>query len=484
MKRTFFLALQIFLLIFVSWNSAQAQSTDFTYQGRLLDNTLPPTANYDFEFRLFSTESGGAALGTIQRTGVSVADGVFTVKLDFGGQFTGGNRWLEVGVKTAGNPGGFQTLLPRIQATSAPYTIRSLNSAFADNALQLGGIAANQFVLTGDTRLADARNPLPGSANYIQNATSPQTTSNFNITGTGTADILNAATQYNIGGSRVLSVAGAGNLFTGVGAGQANTTGDSNSFFGAGAGTANINGSSNVIVGYFAGTSNTSGGNNTFLGLNAGIGNDVGSSNTFVGSGAGNSNLSGSNNTLIGTAARVNSNNLTFATAIGAGADVYSSNSIALGRDTGSDIVVVWGTIHLQTLGTAGTTALCRGGGLAIATCSSSLRYKTGVNTFLGGLDVVRQLRPISFAWKDGGMKDIGFAAEEVEKIEPLLTSLNDKGEIEGVKYDRITTVLVNAVNEQQQIIEKQQRQIVELKKLVCLSHPQADVCKQQQGEQ
>jgi hypothetical protein len=43
-------------------------------------------------------------------------------------------------------------------------------------------------------------------------------------------------------------------------------------------------------------------------------------------------------------------------------------------------------------------------------------------------------------------MRDIGLGAEEVERVEPLLTFRNEKGEIEGVKYDRITPVLVNAV--------------------------------------
>ena len=75
-------------------------------------------------------------------------------------------------------------------------------------------------------------------------------------------------------------------------------------------------------------------------------------------------------------------------------------------------------------------------------------------------------------------MRNVGFGAEEVERVEPLLVTRNTKGEIEGVKYKQITTVLVNAVRQQQQIIEQQQRQIDALKKLICLSHPQADVCK------
>jgi hypothetical protein len=56
-----FFALLIFPVI------ALAQTTEFTYQGRLLDNNLPPTAVYDFEFRLFDAETGGEVLGTLQR---------------------------------------------------------------------------------------------------------------------------------------------------------------------------------------------------------------------------------------------------------------------------------------------------------------------------------------------------------------------------------------------------------------------------------
>jgi len=77
------------------------------------------------------------------------------------------------------------------------------------------------------------------------------------------------------------------------------------------------------------------------------------------------------------------------------------------------------------------------------------------------------------------------FCAEEVEKIEPLLVTYNQKGEIEGVKYGQITTVLVNAVREQQQIIEQQQTllkkqksQIDALKQLVCRNNRDAEVCK------
>ncbi len=53
-------------------------------------------------------------------------------------------------------------------------------------------------------------------------------------------------------------------------------------------------------------------------------------------------------------------------------------------------------------------------------------------------------------------MRDLGLGAEDVERVEPLLVTYNEKGEVEGVKYDRVAIVLLNAVNEQQTQIEKQ----------------------------
>jgi hypothetical protein len=88
----------------------------------------------------------------------------------------------------------------------------------------------------------------------------------------------------------------------------------------------------------------------------------------------------------------------------------------------------------------------------------------------------------------------MGLVAEEVNLVEPLLTTTNNKGEIEGVKYDRVGVVLINAVNEQQAQIEQQQTQLKEqqvqlvrqqaeieaLKKFICTQNPTAEVCQPQ----
>ena len=71
----------------------------------------------------------------------------------------------------------------------------------------------------------------------------------------------------------------------------------------------------------------------------------------------------------------------------------------------------------------------------------------------------------------------MGLVAEDVEKVEPLLTTTNAKGEIEGVKYDRISVVLINAVKEQQKQIDDQKAQIELLKSALCEIKPASAVC-------
>jgi trimeric autotransporter adhesin len=246
------------------------------------------------------------------------------------------------------------------------------------------------------------------------------------------------------------------NAFFGIYAGVENT-GNNNAFFGNSAGYKNM-GNDNAFFGTGAGLNNRAGIKNVFFGAGAGNQNREGSANTFLGYNAGNTNTTGLFNTVVGQNADVTAGNLTYATAIGAGAAVSNNSTVVLGRS--SDTVRVPGNLWVATLGSAGSTQLCRNGSNLIATCSSSLRYKTDVRPYTGGLDIIKRLRPIAFNWKEGGLRDVGFGAEDVSQVEPLLTTHNEKGELEGVKYAQVTTVLVNAINEQQRTIELQQQQL------------------------
>ena len=132
------------LLSFLFLTTAiNAQTTEFTYQGRLLSGTLPANGNFDFTFTLFDAITGGTQLGsTVTLTAVDVNNGVFSVRIDFGNQFPGAARFLEIGVKDSGGA-AFAVLTPRQSISSAPYSIRSIdstNARNATNAFNLGGV--------------------------------------------------------------------------------------------------------------------------------------------------------------------------------------------------------------------------------------------------------------------------------------------------------------------------------------------------------
>jgi hypothetical protein len=106
------------------------------------------------------------------------------------------------------------------------------------------------------------------------------------------------------------------------------------------------------------------------------------------------------------------------------------------------------GTLALQTLGAAGATTVCRNASNQFATCSSSARYKEQIEDLHLGLAAAMQLRPVGYQWKETHAADVGFVAEEVAKLDERLVTRNAKGEVEGVKYDRLTAVLAGAVQE------------------------------------
>ncbi|MBC7901068.1 MAG: tail fiber domain-containing protein [Saprospiraceae bacterium] len=568
MKITINLIILIFCIAFTG--AAFGQTAEFTYQGRFTDTAQqqPTNGTYQIRFALFDAVSGGSQIGpAIVNPSVLVTNGIFTVSLNFGASsFSGATRFLQISVFTI-PADTYVGLTPRQPVTSAPYAIKALDSdtaAAAEDAANLGGVPATQYVQTNDSRLNDDRNPTAGSGNYVQNRLTPQTSTNFNIDGNGTAggtltgDLINSNSQYNIGNARVLGVAGQNNTFAGFGSGfvntgvnnsffgrsagfdnltggqnaffgsfagannttgsensfagsgsgDTNTTGSLNSFFGKAAGSANTTGSSNTFIGresglanttgFFntfigrnAGSATTTGFQNTFFGANAGTANQTGDNNTYIGFNAGTNSVTGSNNTLIGYNANTfSASAISNSTAIGAGATVTSSDTIVLGTD--STRVVIPGTVHelritnflqtdrlyIDTLPGGGGTDICiRTSDRVISQCSSSIRYKDNIASFNPGLSLISRLRPVTFDWKSDGSNDLGLVAEEVAAVEPLLATYKD-GQVEGVKYDRVGVVLLNAVKEQQTQIEYLNQQIVILKWLICTGSGSSGPCK------
>src|SRR5438045_1911893 len=99
----------VLAIILMTSVSLTAQSTAFSYQGRLSSGGNPASGIYEMQFRLFDSLNGGAQVGaTFTDSNVAVASGVFTTTLDFGAAaFDGSARFLETGVRTAGSPDPF-----------------------------------------------------------------------------------------------------------------------------------------------------------------------------------------------------------------------------------------------------------------------------------------------------------------------------------------------------------------------------------------
>src|SRR5947208_15073769 len=96
------------------------------------------------QFKLFDTASVGAGnqIGsTITNGAVLVSSGVFTVQLDYGAAaFPGADRFLEIGVRLAGNGEAYIELKPRQPLTSAVYPIRAGATTPTDNATKLRAV--------------------------------------------------------------------------------------------------------------------------------------------------------------------------------------------------------------------------------------------------------------------------------------------------------------------------------------------------------
>src|ERR1043165_2777103 len=92
------------LAVFLFAQHGHAQTTAFTYQGRLSDGGSPAQGPFDFRFALRDAATNGVNLGVNVLAPVHVSNGVFTVTLDFGaGSLSGASRWLEIGVRTNGS---------------------------------------------------------------------------------------------------------------------------------------------------------------------------------------------------------------------------------------------------------------------------------------------------------------------------------------------------------------------------------------------
>ena len=340
---------------------------------------------------------------------------------------------------------GYEPRPPAGVATLAANTFTGTQTApaFAGDGSALTSVNASQ--LSG--MLATAFAPAAGGAGYIQNTASPQSGS-FNITGNGRVAMLGVGTPPSFGLDVNTDIVAYQGIAFRVGVHRWRLSAPS-----TGLEIRQIYNQSNVPVDQARLTIADNG--DVTLGNLFNNGNFLSNGNAAIGGKLGIGTFSAPSAQL---------------QVEGAGKGIYAHGISGIGLHARSEqtwagyfegYVFFSRGITLTELSGGGSTQLCLNGSSQISTCSSSLRYKTDVTPYAGGIDLVKRLRPISFGWKDGGTRDIGFAAEEVAQVEPLLAFRNEQGDIEGVKYNQLTAVLINAVKEQQ-------AQIDALRRLVC----------------
>ena len=312
--KTKLIHLTCFLVALLALSSgAFAQTSAFTYQGRLVENGAPANGSNDLAFTLYTALTGGVAVGAANVVNdVPVTNGLFTVTLDFAGAFDGSPRWLQILARPGGSVGAYTALVPRQPITSTPYAIRALSAGTAASATTANGVAAGSVTGAGlapgavngaaiaDASItsADLSGPLLNSTFWKLGGNDVGTTTGANVIGTTN----NQAMEVRVFGARALRIEPHGSAAPSLVGGYAqNNAGSSIGGAVAGGGTS---GSPNALLGDYAFVGAGHGGRAASFGaVVGGAYNDALGQFAFVGTGLSNTNLgsyaaivSGSNN--------------------------------------------------------------------------------------------------------------------------------------------------------------------------------------------
>ena len=473
-------AIGLFLIFAVMPGMAYATVPGtINYQGYLADSggTALDGVTVQMIFRIYdhATESAGHLKWTENHITVSVTKGIFNVILgetnslnsDYG--TINGDRWLEIQV----NYGGYdETLGPRQKLTGAAFAIKAGVAESVENVTASTTDPDNTFVGV----YAGGSNTTGNHNTFIGNAAG-----GFNTEGVSNTFIGSSAGSQNTTGSNnvflgktagLWNTTGHNNTFLGIGSGYNNTVGITNTFIGDMAGNKNTEGDYNTFIGGSAGLWNTTGNENTVIGHQAGYGQNPGSQadrNTFVGYGTGFNTTTGGHNTFLGTYAGFLNTTGTNNIFIGyqAGYNETGSNKLYIDNSTTST-PLIYGDFFADELTVNGSLTVTNLSGLydhnvycdtsgKLTAPTSDRRLKINIKNIEDGLEIFKKLQGVRFNWKEQpeGKTRIGLIAQDAEKVIPELTFTNPTDGYMGINYSEITAVLIEAVKDQQKIIDE-----------------------------
>jgi hypothetical protein len=412
--------------------------SDFTYQGKVQLSGVPVTGTADFQFRLFDSNTGGNQIGsTISYNEVNLVDGLITANLNFGSTaFNGDTRHLEIAVRSPANTGNFVILTPRQKLSGAPYALKvpgvdghSLNSP---NGSMIDALFVNN---SGDVGISTT-NPQgrfdvrSGNGSYFR-----IDTVNGDVHVNGGTDLVagiyndsqsvQARTDFIVNGGAHMVVNGAGKVGVGTLTPPRKLSVSESDFF-----TCRFE--SNHPLGSVAEFSNTSsqavwefgvtGAQPPFPALPGSM--------YFYKQGEIDVHMTIAPNAWIG---------------LGVPNPGYRLDLPNIANADGRGRANRWDTY-------------------------SSARWKHNVQPIENALDKVLQLRGVTFDWNadNGGAHDVGFIAEEVGSVVPELVTWEADGKnAQGLAYDRVTALTVEAIKDQQRQIDELRKSNDELRGLV-----------------
>jgi hypothetical protein len=203
------LAIFIFTVIFNA--TIFAQTTAFTYQGRLTDGAMAANGTYDFEFKLYDAANNQIGTGQVKED-VFVTNGVFSIQLDFGSTaFPGADRYLEISVKKPADS-SYTILNPKQKLTSSPYAVRAVTAATADSLSDscAGCINDSQINSVSGSKIAGTVENATNASNAMTATTATTANTAANFSGSLSGDVTgtqSATTVSTVGGISASNVA-------------------------------------------------------------------------------------------------------------------------------------------------------------------------------------------------------------------------------------------------------------------------------------
>lgn len=294
----------------------------------------------------------------------------------------------------------------------------------------------------------------------------------LNVSGTVAGGLVNSTGGYQINGATVLNQDALNNTIIGISSGSSKATGGDSQFIGRGSGTAITSGNADVFLGSSTGASTTTGNGDVYLGWTSGAYGTTAAYNTFVGAQSGFYNTTGNLNVYLGFSAGINNTSGSGNIYLGHNGVDGESNTIRIGA--GQQAAFISG-VYGVTSGSGVPVYINANGQLG--TLTSSQKYKQDIEDMGDITTALMKLRPVTFYYKpeyDKGerSRQYGLIAEEVAKVYPDLVAWNPDGSPYTVRYQYLSSMLLNEVQKQyrkaqaqEDVINAQQQRIDDLEK-------------------